>query len=46
VVDVLVSLVCLECADVLWLDACRGQKSAICVDKVIVARDKFAMFGN
>jgi len=46
VVDVLVSLVFLECVDVFWLDARRGQKSAICVDKVILASDKFAIFGN
>jgi len=35
--DVFASLVCTECADVLWLDARRGQKSTVCIDKVILA---------
>jgi len=37
VVGVFTSLVCAERADVLWLDARRGQKSTVCVDKVILA---------
>ena len=44
-VDIFIFLVCVECADVLWLDVRRGQKSTVCVDKVILASDKFTMFG-
>jgi len=45
-VDVFSSLICSKRADVLWLDACSCQKSTICVDEVILACNKFAMFGT
>ena len=45
-VDVFSSLICSKRADVLWLDACSCQESTICVDEVILACNKFAMFGT